>query len=119
MTRNAGPLLAIAFYDGEYSGDLTALVHLCDLDGSVVPEGRPPFSLLEEALQLLEMSADEYSAPRLLSDYFTVFVGRKIGADSATCALGCHCAEWECACQHNVRGLPEDRHRKRLLHRGR
>jgi hypothetical protein len=81
MTHNAGPLLAIAFYDGEYSGDLTALVHLCDLDGSVVPEGRPPFSLLEEALQLLEMSADKYSAPRPLSDYFTVFVGRKIGAE--------------------------------------
>lgn len=29
-----------------------------------MPEGRPPFSLLEEALQLLEMSADKYSAPR-------------------------------------------------------
>jgi hypothetical protein len=74
-------MLTIAFYDGEYDGDMAPLVHICDIEGSAVTYGRPPFSVLEETMRVLEMCADKYSAPRPLSDYFTVFVGRKIGAE--------------------------------------
>jgi hypothetical protein len=72
-------MLEISLYDGEYDGDLAALTHLCDIEGSVVPEDRPPFSPLEETLRVLEMCADKYSTPRPADDRFTVFIGRKTG----------------------------------------
>ena len=74
-------MLTIAFYDGEYDGDTAPLVHICDIEGSAVTYGRPPFSVLEETMHILEMCADKYSTPRPLSVYFTVFVGRKIAAE--------------------------------------
>jgi hypothetical protein len=72
-------MLKIMFYDGEYDGDLTALAPICEIDGSVVPEDRSPYTTLEETLRLLEMCADKYSVPRPLDKCFTVFIGRKAG----------------------------------------
>jgi hypothetical protein len=72
-------ILTIAFYDGEYDGDMAPLVLICEIEGSAVPDGRPPYSPLEEALKLLEVCADRYSTPRPSCDCFTVFIGRKTG----------------------------------------
>jgi hypothetical protein len=71
-------ILTIAFYDGEYDGDMAPLVLICEIEGSAVPDGRPPYSPLEEALKVLELCADRDSTPRP-SDCFTVFIGRKTG----------------------------------------
>lgn len=71
--------LEISFYDGEYYGDRPAPTHLCSIEGSVVPDDRPPFDTLEEALRLLEMCADKYSTPRPRDTCFTMFIGRKTG----------------------------------------
>lgn len=73
--------LRIAFYDGAYGGDLAEMVHLCDVEGSVVPDDRPPFALLDEARRVLEMCAEKYAAPCASGDRFTVLVGRKSDAD--------------------------------------
>lgn len=70
-------MLTISIYDGEYDGDVSTLTHLCDIEGSVVPDGRPPFSVLEEALRVLEMCEERYSTPPLSGTAFTVFIGRK------------------------------------------
>ena len=72
--------LKIAFYDGAFDGDLAALVHLCDVEGSVVPDDRPSFALLEEARRVLEMCREKYTAPRASGQHFTVLLGRKLGA---------------------------------------
>ena len=72
--------LRIAFYDGAYGGDLAAMVHLCDVEGSVVPDDRPPFPLLEEVRLLLEMCGEKYAAPRTSGEHFTVLLGRKSDA---------------------------------------
>jgi hypothetical protein len=72
-------ILTIAFYDGEYDGDMAPLVLICEIEGSVVPHDRARFPILKEVSKLLEMSADKYSVPQPLSDCFTVFVGHKIG----------------------------------------
>lgn len=69
--------LTIAFYDGAFDGNLDALVHLCDLKGSVVPDDRPPFPLLEELRRMLEMCAEKYAAPCASGDRFSVLIGRK------------------------------------------
>ncbi|WP_143810938.1 hypothetical protein [Paraburkholderia piptadeniae] len=74
-----GTVLTIAAYDGKYTGSLDSLAHLFDLEGSVVPYGRPPFSALEEALKVLELCADKYSTPRAAGKHLTVFVGRGTG----------------------------------------
>ena len=70
----------IAFYDGAYSGDLADMVHLCDVEGSVVPDDRPPFALLEEVRRVLEMCAEKYAAPCASGDCFSVLIGRKTEA---------------------------------------
>ena len=72
--------LRIAFYDGADGGDLAAMVHLCDVEGSVVPDDRPPFPLLQEVRRVLEMCREKYSAPRASGQHFTVLLGRKLGA---------------------------------------
>ncbi|MFM0146553.1 hypothetical protein [Paraburkholderia sp. RL18-085-BIA-A] len=77
--RDKEPLLTIAMYNGEYDGNLDALKQLCVIEGNAVPDGRPPYSPLEEALKLLEVCADRYSTPRPSCDCFTVFIGRKTG----------------------------------------
>jgi hypothetical protein len=74
-------MLTIVFYDGEYDGDMAPLVHICEIEGRVVPHGGARFPLLEEVSMLLEMSADKYSVPQPLSDCFTVFVGHRIGSE--------------------------------------
>jgi hypothetical protein len=73
-TRDEKALLKISMYCGEYTGDLTSLVHICDVEGSVV-QGRQPFSLFEETLNILEVYAD--GTPRPSVEYVTVFIGRK------------------------------------------
>ena len=69
--------LTIAFYDGTYGGDPAPMVHLCDVEGSVVPDNRPPFPLLEELRRVLEMCAEKYAAPCASGDRFSVLIGRK------------------------------------------
>jgi hypothetical protein len=69
-------VLSIAFYDGEYYGDISRQVRICDIEGSVVPTNRPPFDTLEEALKLLELCSEKYSTPHP-GDVFTVFIGNK------------------------------------------
>ena len=70
-------MLAIAFYAGEYTGDASALTYLCDIEGSVTPGGRPPFTALEETLRVLAMCAERYSTPSLAEPALTVFIGSK------------------------------------------
>ena len=70
--------LSITCYSGEYNGDISALTHVCDIDGSAAPEGRPPFTPLEEALRVLEMCTRRYRTPSLEGEAMTVFVGRKV-----------------------------------------
>lgn len=70
-------MLTISIYDGEYAGDRDALTHVCDIEGSVEPHDRPPFTVLEEALRVLEMCEERYSMPPLSGTGFTVFIGRK------------------------------------------
>lgn len=70
-------MLVMTFYAGEYSGDMSVLTHLCDLEGSSTPGGRPPFTTLKEALRVLEMCTERYSTPALAKPALTVFIGRK------------------------------------------
>ena len=77
MTHDEEPLLTISMYYGQYVSDLASLFHICDVEGSIVPDGRHPFSLLAEALKVLEMCVDKYGAPRPSVEYVTVFIGRK------------------------------------------
>ncbi|MEI5997625.1 hypothetical protein H3V53_10535 [Paraburkholderia bengalensis] len=72
--------LTIFFYDGAYGGDLATMVHLCDVEGSVVPDDRPPFPLLEEVRRVLGMCAEKYAAPCASGDCFSVLIGRKTEA---------------------------------------
>ncbi|MDR6393507.1 hypothetical protein [Paraburkholderia phenoliruptrix] len=72
--------LRLAFYEGAVDGDLAALVHLCDVEGSVVPDDRPPFALLEEMRRVLRMCGEKYAAPHSVGERFTVLVGRKSDA---------------------------------------
>ena len=74
-TRDVESLLTISMYRGEYTGNLTSLVHICDIQGGVVPEGRQPFSLFAEALKVLEICAGGTLHPS--GEYVTVFIGRK------------------------------------------
>ncbi|WP_063533650.1 hypothetical protein [Burkholderia sp. MSMB1589WGS] len=74
-------MLTISIYDGEYDGDVNALTHLCDIEGSAVPDDRPPFSVLGETLRVLELCEERYSTPPLSGTSFTAFIGRKDGRD--------------------------------------
>jgi hypothetical protein len=67
----------MVFYAGEYRGDMSAMTYLCDIEGSAVPDGRPPFTTLEEARRVLEMCTKLYSTPTLPALALTVFIGRK------------------------------------------
>lgn len=71
--------LSIAFYDGAFDG-ADALVQLCDVEGSVVPDDGPPFALLDEARRVLEMCAEKYAAPCASGERFSVLIGRKSDA---------------------------------------
>ena len=77
--KNMGEL-TLAFYDGAFEQDLAAMVHLCDVEGSVVPDDRPPFALLEEVRRVLDLCGEKYAAPRASGQHFTVLLGRKLGA---------------------------------------
>ena len=72
--------LRIAFYDGADGGDLAAMVHLCDVEGSVVPDDRPSFPLLQEVRRVLEMCAEKYATPCASGDRFSVLIGRRTEA---------------------------------------
>lgn len=74
-------MLKISFLEGEYNGDLAALTRICEIEASVVPEGRAPYAPLEEALRVLEIFEERYSTPRPAGTRFTVFVGRSRGID--------------------------------------
>ncbi|MFC5431083.1 hypothetical protein ACFPTO_20090 [Paraburkholderia denitrificans] len=92
-------MLKITIYDGEYSRPMACLARLCEIEGSVTPFDRPPFSVLEEALRVLEMCADRYSIQPLSGTYFTVAIGRKVG-DEVTPLLrldGCTQNGWASA----------------------
>jgi hypothetical protein len=77
MNRDDETLLTITFFDGEYMGDDALLTYICEVEGSVVPDSRPPFTLLQETMKVLEICADRYSAVRPSGDCFTVIIGRK------------------------------------------
>lgn len=70
-------MLTIAIYAGEYSGDESPLTYLCDIEGSAVPDGRPPFTTLEEAQRILEMCTGRWSTPSSAGPTLTVFVGHR------------------------------------------
>ena len=80
------PLLVIEIFDGEYFGDESELTHICDVEGSVPPDGRPPFTVLEETARVLELCADKYSTPAPAGDALTVFIGRRTRGATATLA---------------------------------
>ncbi|MBB5427489.1 hypothetical protein HDG40_005668 [Paraburkholderia sp. JPY158] len=71
-------MLTIAIYDGEYYGDMRQLTHLCDVEGQVEHDH---FYALVETLRVLQLCTKERDIPRLTGDCFTVFVGRKSGAE--------------------------------------
>ncbi|MBB5427483.1 hypothetical protein HDG40_005662 [Paraburkholderia sp. JPY158] len=72
-------MLKISIFDGEAAAPDT-LIHLCDIDGSDVPNDQPPFSVLEETLRVLEMCRERCIVPRLGGRCFTVAIGRKAGS---------------------------------------
>ena len=72
-------MLTISIFDGEYAGDLDALTHVCDIEGSVEPHDRPPFSVQEEVLRVLDICEERYSTHPLSGPNFTVFIGRQNG----------------------------------------
>lgn len=69
-------MLKIAFYEGEYGGDLSALTHLCDVAGEAVTHE----SVLYQVVDVLEQCVDRHSAPVPVGDCFTVFVGHISGS---------------------------------------
>lgn len=72
--------LRLAFYEGAVDRDVDALVHLCDVEGSVLPDDGPSFPLLDEVRRVLEMCAEKYTAPHAFGPHFTVLLGRKSDA---------------------------------------
>ncbi|MEX3672392.1 hypothetical protein AB3X82_29975 [Paraburkholderia phenoliruptrix] len=62
--------LRLAFYEGAVDGDVDALAHLCDVEGSVLPDDGPSFPLLEEVRRVLEMCAEKYTAPHAFGPHF-------------------------------------------------
>jgi hypothetical protein len=73
-------MLAISIYDGK-SDNISFFTRICEIEGSAVPEGRPPYTVFEEAAKVLEACADKYNTPRPAGEYITVFVGRKAGTE--------------------------------------
>jgi hypothetical protein len=71
-------MLAMTFYAGRYSGDMSALTHICDIDGDITRDGEEPITTLEEACIALEMCTKRYDTPVLEGAALTVFVGRKV-----------------------------------------
>jgi hypothetical protein len=66
MADHSQPLLTIAFYEGEYSDDLTELALLCDMEDSSTPYDRPSFTVLGEIRCLLGLCTDRYTVHRHL-----------------------------------------------------
>jgi hypothetical protein len=71
-------MLAVTFYAGEYRGDMSALAHICDIDGDITRYGEEPITTLEEACIALEMCTKRYDTPALEGSALTVFIGRKV-----------------------------------------
>ncbi|ASV96817.1 hypothetical protein [Paraburkholderia aromaticivorans] len=74
-------MLRISIFDGDFHGTMEELTHVCDIEGCVIPDDRPPFSLLEESLRVLEMCVERYTVPRPRGPCFTVFIGRMNGTE--------------------------------------
>jgi hypothetical protein len=70
-------MLTVTFYAGEYRGDMSALTHICDIDGDITRYGEEPITTLEEACIALEMCTKRYDTPPLEGSALTVFIGRK------------------------------------------
>ncbi|SOE51106.1 hypothetical protein SAMN05446935_0364 [Burkholderia sp. YR290] len=71
-------MLAITFYAGEYHGDMSALTHICDIDGDITSYGAEPITALEETHITLDMCTKRYDTPVLEGSALTVFIGRKV-----------------------------------------
>ncbi|WP_131542607.1 hypothetical protein [Paraburkholderia hospita] len=53
------PESVMEFYEGEYTGDRTALTSAFVVEGSCLPYDRPPFTVLEEARCILEQCGEK------------------------------------------------------------
>jgi hypothetical protein len=71
-------LLAMTFYAGEYTGDMSALTHICTIDGDITRDGEEPITTLQEAHITLDMCTKRYDTPVLEGAALTVFIGRKV-----------------------------------------
>lgn len=74
-------MLKISVFDGEFLFGEVPLPLLCDIEGSVTPDGREPFGPLEEAERVLEMCCERYTVGRPSGDFMTVHIGRKTETD--------------------------------------
>lgn len=74
-------MLEISIFDGELVPGEAPLPLLCEIEGSVVPDGKEPFGPLEEAEKILEMCRERYTVARPNCDFITVCVGRKRETD--------------------------------------
>ena|SRR5690348_7469197 len=71
-------MLTVTFYAGEYRGDMSALTHICDIDGDITSYGAEPITVLEETHIALDMCTKRYDTPVLEGSALTVFIGRKV-----------------------------------------
>src|SRR6266702_6464584 len=71
-------MLTVTFYAGEYHGDMSALTHICDIDGDITSYVAEPITALEEAHITLDMCTKRYDTPTLEGPTLTVFIDRKV-----------------------------------------
>ena len=71
--------LVMEFYEGEYTGDRTALTSAFVVEGSCLPYDRPPFTVLEEARCILEQCGEKYASQEFQDRPLTVFIGKQRG----------------------------------------
>jgi hypothetical protein len=82
MTLSEELLLTITFFDGEYTSHDVSLPIICRVDGSMAPHGRPPYTVLEDALKVLEQCSERYSTLCPSGPCFTVLISRNAGGES-------------------------------------
>lgn len=113
-------MLTIAFYDGEFNGDLASLVLICEIEGRV-RTARP--STLPASQRGLEVARDERRQVQRAATAQRLFYGfcwsQNRQRYSATRTSRYPYAQRKCECQRGIRTLPTDRYGKRSLHRGR
>lgn len=69
-----GSFLIIEVYDGEHLTPGSENSKLCRLEGNVLREDGPPFTLREQLEQLLEIGGKYYGVPNSAEGCFTAFV---------------------------------------------